>query len=290
MGEFRIKPIDNQPDAPVYRVWPGGRHALVLIHGLASNGTRWNELARRLATPDGWTVLVPDLRGHGRSIDRDRVHADAWLQDLARMLDREGFARAMVGGHCLGANLAVRFARCYPGRTAGLVLVEPLLPEALSGTFALLSRFRRVLPFLAGLARLLNRAGIRRRNFPELDLEQLDRATRAHMAESGNTREMTRRYGSPLPDLRYMPVCAYLSALYETVRPLPSLEEIRTPVLAVLSIGGRFGDPDAVRKHLSRLPVVEVNTVEAVHWIPTEQPEALYRTVYRWLETVTRVG
>jgi pimeloyl-ACP methyl ester carboxylesterase len=290
MAEYEIKSLSDAAGAPVYRHWPGKRPAVVLIHGLASNGTRWSELARRLSAEDGWMVLAPDLRGHGRSISRDKLHADVWVQDIARMLDREGVDRAEIGGHCLGANLAVRFACRFPGRTAGLILVEPMLPDALSGGFALLSRIRGLLLALAGLARLLNRCGIRRRKFPELDLEQLDRITRARIANTGDQSALTRRYGAALPDLRYLPVSAYLSALYETVRPLPPLGELGVPVLAVLSSGARFGDPDAVRASLSGLPQVRITTVRAVHWIPTEQPEALYRAISSWLGAGTREG
>jgi pimeloyl-ACP methyl ester carboxylesterase len=48
-------------------VWnPLGDRRALLLHGLASDGACWWRLASQLAD-DGWMVLAPDLRGHGRS-------------------------------------------------------------------------------------------------------------------------------------------------------------------------------------------------------------------------------
>ena len=42
------------------------------------------------------------------------------------MLDHTGTERAVVGGISMGAGVALRFARRFPGRTAGLVMVSPV--------------------------------------------------------------------------------------------------------------------------------------------------------------------
>ncbi len=48
-----------------YATAPAGGPPLLLLHGLLGSCTNWHGIARRLA--EAHRVLVPDLRGHGRS-------------------------------------------------------------------------------------------------------------------------------------------------------------------------------------------------------------------------------
>lgn len=259
--------------------------ALVLCHGLASNSSRWNELGRKLKLPSGWCLLCPDLRGHGHSQQRGRLDSGIWMADLRELFAEQGLERVVLGGHCMGANLALRMATHYPESVQGLILVEPMLPQARKGRMHVKSLLRWLLPLLAWVARGANLAGISRGQRPVLDLEQLDRETRSAMAREGGTQAMTSRYASPLPDLQYIPTASYLQALKETLRRLPPLERVTQPALGLVSNGGLFGDPELTRQALAGLPDCQVETLEAEHWIPTEQPEALRELVSQWLFT-----
>ncbi|MBI2016615.1 MAG: alpha/beta hydrolase [Candidatus Rokubacteria bacterium] len=153
MGSLPLADVARHLTAPdgatlAYRLWrPGApRRVLVLLHGVASNLTRWSELVAATALRDTWDLLRPDLRGNGGSVWRGRMDLDVWCADLAALLDAEGYARAVVGGHCLGANIAVEFARRCPERTAGLVLVEPMPREALVGYVKFLAARRARAP------------------------------------------------------------------------------------------------------------------------------------------------
>lgn len=269
-----------------YRAWgpPEAERALILCHGFSSNGTRWHELAEHSGLHSRWRILAPDLRGHGRSIHRGVLRAEDWISDLDALLDQEGHASAVVGGHCLGANTALRFAVTAPQRTTGLVLIEPMFPEALQGVLAGLHRCRWALTALAMLVRGVNRLGIRRRSLPQVDLGQLDRQFRAHMAAGGTREAVRKRYGSPRHDMLHMSLSAYLQALHETVRPMPDPADIQAPTLAMLSAGGLFGSPAKTRELLGRIPRLTLHELEALHWIPTEQPEAMQHHLEQWLE------
>ncbi len=272
-------------EGPVrYRRMGGSGPALVLLHGLASNGTRWNELVRTSdELRERWTVLVPDLRGQALSLYRGRMRSEDWVVDLAAMLDQEGFEDCVIGGHCLGANVAARFARRWPQRVRGLILVEPMLVEALTGTRGPLSRLRSLLWPLLALTLAANAIGLARHRLPVLDLEELDRETRRRMVNGAGMKALTRRYGSPLHDLRYVPVSSYLQGLLETLRPMPPWREIDAPTLVLLAAGGRFGDPGRLRRILAELPEHAIVMLEAEHWIHAEQPEALQAHIENWL-------
>ena len=273
------------PDgAPLaYRLWRPGppRRVLVLLHGVASNGTRWSELVAATSLRDSWDLLRPDLRGNGGSPWRGRVGMAEWCADLAAILAAEGYARAVVAGHCLGANIAIELAVRHPGLTEGLVLIEPMLREALTGSMRRLARLRPLFIPLAALVRALNALGLHRRRLPPLDLEALDRATRAALA-AGAADDLLARYASPLLDLRTTATAAYLQALIAVSGPLPDLARVAAPALVVLSTGSAFSDPARTERLLGRLARARVVRLPARHWIPTEQPRALREALEAW--------
>lgn len=272
-----------------YRRWSSGEGpTLVLLHGLASNSTRWRELAEDLTARRELRVLAPDLRGHGESVWRGRLRTSQWIADIAAMLDHESCEGAVIGGHCLGANVALRFAMERQQLVRGLVLVEPMLPGALAGAPAVVRPLRWLLPLLAWPVRVLNALGIHRRSLPGLDLSELDRQTRKAMAEHGGEDAMLRRYARPTGDLFYMPVATYLQALYQALRDIGSLDRVVAPTLAMLSDGALLADPERSRRLLAAVPDVEIERFDALHWIPTEQPEAMAQSMQRFLGRVAK--
>ncbi len=267
-----------------YRLWRPGppRQVLVLLHGIASNMTRWSEFVARTTLRDSWDLLRVDLRGHGLSLHRGRIAMAEWCGDLAAILDAEGYPRAVVTGHCLGANIAIKFAARYPERASGLVLIEPMSREALIGPMRQIARLRPLFGPAVWLIRALNALGIRRRRLAPLDLEELDRETRAAISAGGPPETLLKRYASPWLDLRTTPSGAYLDGLIAVSGRLPDLSAIRTPVLALLSTGSAFNDPKITEQLLARFPDCQVVRLDARHWIPTEQPDAMRQAIEDW--------
>jgi pimeloyl-ACP methyl ester carboxylesterase len=201
---------------------------------------------------------------------------DEWCADLVRLLDAEGAQRAVLGGHCLGANIAMHFAARHPQRTAGLILIEPMPPDALVGGMRFLRRIRFLISFLASVFRLLNACGIRRRSVAPMDLEEWDKA----VASGGRS---VASFAGPLGDLSTTPTAAYLQSLAGVLRALPAPHQISCPALVLLSNGSLLADPARTRAAMERLNQVEIVELPALHWIPTEQPEAMRATIERWL-------
>jgi esterase len=273
----------------VYRRWhaPNDRQLppLVLLHGAASNMSRWSEFVGQTVLNHTRDLLRLDLRGHGQSLYRGRIGLEIWADDLALILERERIPQAIVGGHCLGANIATMFAVRYPLRTAGLVLVEPMLRPALTGALHRLIPFTWLLQLAIAAIRGFTRLGIYRRQLEQLDLRELDREFRRRLAEPGGGEALIKRYASPLHDLKIMPAANFLQDLVEVTRPLP-LEQLRSPFLALLSTGRTFADPDLTRLLLTPLPHGEIHTLDAKHWIPTEQPLPMQLRIDAWCATI----
>jgi pimeloyl-ACP methyl ester carboxylesterase len=269
-----------------YRLWRPGRprRLLVLVHGLASNHTRWAEFVAATRLRESWDLLRLDLRGFASSLTRRRVGLDQWCRDLGEILGAEGSPPAMLVGHCLGANIVLHFAARVPAAARGLVLIEPMFRQALTGRLSLAARLRPLAAGLMAPVRALNALGVHRRRFPTLDLEQLDREARAAMAAAGPEAFPEARYGSALEDLAYTPTAVYLAGLRAVTGPMPDLGAISVPVLALLSSGGRYGDPPLTARLLAELPRGEVRMLEARHWIPTESPIEMRRAIEEWCD------
>jgi len=244
---------------------------IVLLHGLASNGSRWWDFAARTRLKD-WRILRPSLRGASGSTDRRPVGMREWSDDLAQLLD----APAVVAGHCLGANIALNFAARYPQLAQALVLIEPMPPRALTGKLAFLRHFRFIPIALSWLVRGCNALGIYRRRIEPMDLEAWDKAVRAGTADLA-------KYASPFSDLRFTPLASYFRALAAVGDPLPDLSRIACPVLVLTSKNTSMTDLAKARTELAPLPNAEFVQLDAEHWIPTEQPEAMCRTIENWI-------
>src|SRR5213079_2526907 len=130
-----------------YRV-AGQGPPVVLIHGMVNSSRHWQGVAEQLA--DRYTVIAPDLIGHGDSAtprgDYSLGAHAAFIRDLLAVI---GIDRASIVGHSLGGGVALQFFYQFPQRTERLVLVSsgglghevsPLLRgAALPGASALLS-------------------------------------------------------------------------------------------------------------------------------------------------------
>jgi 3-oxoadipate enol-lactonase len=100
----------------------GAGPPLLLIHGLMVTGEMFDPVLDDFA--EHHRVIVPDLRGHGRSVRLAGPYTVAKLaEDLARLLDDLSLESADVLGYSQGGAVAQQFAWDYPDRTRHLVLV-----------------------------------------------------------------------------------------------------------------------------------------------------------------------
>ena len=102
----------------------GGKGPLVLlIHGMAGSATTWKQVMPALS--ERFTVLAPDLLGHGES---DKTKGDyslgAMASTLRDLIVALGYKRATVVGQSYGGGIAMQFAYQYPERCERLVLVD----------------------------------------------------------------------------------------------------------------------------------------------------------------------
>lgn len=118
-GETRMKGSRAQNGLWVEQAGDSGP-LLLLIHGLGANGAVWDPFLAIAAARWKGRVLVPDLRGHGRSAHRSGYSFGSIANDLAELV--EGEERVHVIGHSLGGAMAALLATGWFGVDVASVL------------------------------------------------------------------------------------------------------------------------------------------------------------------------
>jgi pimeloyl-ACP methyl ester carboxylesterase len=239
----------------------GGEHpgpVVVFLHGLVmDNLSSWYFTVANVAAQHS-RVLLYDLRGHGKSERPAQGYGlDDMVADLAGVLDAaDERGPVVLVGNSFGGLLALAFARAYPARVAGLVLVDAHLGDDQFG------------PEMAATLRL--RGEERDRRIAESFASWLGRNSdrkRNRLAESA--RELV--HGTSLvDDLARTP-------------PLTDLAHIDAPVLAL------YGERSDLRQRgedvLAALPRAKIEILDGcTHSILWEATAAVKQRILSFLE------
>ncbi len=96
---------------------------IVLIHGITSRSDVWLKVMERLT--ERYTVVAPDLLGHGRSAKpRGDYSLGAYASGGRDLLGLLGADSGTVVGHSLGGGIALQFAYQFPEYCERLVLMS----------------------------------------------------------------------------------------------------------------------------------------------------------------------
>jgi pimeloyl-ACP methyl ester carboxylesterase len=99
-----------------------GERLLVLLHGMGANGAVWSRLLPILHSHWSGRVLVPDLRGHGRSVQQAPYGIGMHAADIAALIAGEASASVTLVGHSLGGAVAALVASGLYGTSAHVVM------------------------------------------------------------------------------------------------------------------------------------------------------------------------
>jgi esterase len=265
----------------------GAKHTLIMLHGVASNHTRWSEFVSHSRLMPCWNLLRLDLRGHGDSMFYGRINRNRWVTDLHAIIEREALPSVVLLGHSLGGQIALDFSATYPDRVAGLILIDPVFHQNLHGVLGWVRRLQVLLWIPVGLLWLTRALGFGRRRYPPRDLYALDEKTRATLRDNPEMK-IADLYMNPLMDLPYIPLANYLQDLLAVVQPLPRLETIGQPVLALMSGGSSLSDRRRNERQIHRMPNAAIQMVDCDHWPLTEQPATLRDMIDNWCQSLNQ--
>jgi len=242
------------PDTP--------RATVVLVHGIAEHGGRYDHVARQYAEA-GLAMRVTDLRGFGRSAGTRAFvgafddYADDLIDDVAAA--RSAGLPVILHGHSMGGLIALRYALSNRPAPDLMVVSGPALGAGVPAV-------------KRGAAHVLSRLAPRFSQPNKLNGEQLAHdpsVGEAYFADELVHARTTARLGSEL-----------FKAMKSTAASLPSLD---VPTLVL------HGAADTIVPPASSAPLGELPGVERVlmpdlrHEVHNEGPEAI-DTAIGWIE------
>lgn len=96
--------------------------AVIFLHGAGFDHSIW-ALYSRWFSHHGYSVLAPDLPGHGRS-KGELISSIAGMADwTVHLMDAAGISQARLVGHSMGSLIALDAAARYPDRISEISLI-----------------------------------------------------------------------------------------------------------------------------------------------------------------------
>jgi aminoacrylate hydrolase len=101
-----------------------GREVVLLSSGLGGSGAFW--APQMAALTERWPVVLYDHRGTGRSVRElpTPYSVQDMADDMVKVMDALGLAKAHVVGHAAGGNAGLALALSHPDRLGKLVVVN----------------------------------------------------------------------------------------------------------------------------------------------------------------------
>ena len=270
----RTRMVDNGSVA-LYVAEYGRQHEtpVLLIHGWPDSGYLWRNQIPALVGA-GYRVIVPDLRGLGRS-DRPSEVSDyesaRSVADMVAVLDAVEVDSAHVIGHDWGALVAWLFAMFQPARVrtlAALSVPHPAAPRTLRqaemGWYQLFFQFE----------------GVAEATIQADDWAWLRWFTRGHGDLDRAVQDLSRP-GALSASLNW-----YRANLAPRVPgPARELPPVTVPTLGVWSTGDHHLDGDRMERSgdIVRGPWRHEVITDASHWIPIDAPDRLNALLLDWL-------
>lgn len=227
------------------------RPTIVLLHGVGLDHTMWEPTAELLA--DRFTLVTPDLLGHGRS---RAAPSGTTLEDLAREAATEIPAGSHLVGFSLGALVAQYLALHRPELVASLTSVSSVCRRTTAEQEAVLSRLD-----VAGADFEASTAASLERWYGGTDVDdKWVRHTEATLLAN---------------DVESFRNCYRVFATADAELG-PDLGQIAVPAVAITGEDDPGSTPEMTRRLAAALPGCRAVVVPGVrHMLPVQRPEAL---------------
>ncbi len=243
---------------------------VLLAHGMWCDAGMFAKLRDELARDH--RVVVPDLRGHGRS----DVPATPWTiadlaDDLFAIVQQLSLPKLILAGFSMGGMAAADFALRHRDRLRGLALI---------GTSAAAEELVRVAEIKA-LAKIIEIAGA-----PKFLAHEASRSAFSPAFRKRNPGEVT-RWESVVRAMRAPALVQALRAVARRPSLLEQLGELQTPTLIISGSADKVLRPRWSLAMHRRLPHSRLISYPGVgHAVPTERPLEV-AALLRGLETGT---
>lgn len=126
-ASFHAQTVHSPAGADIFVRYGGSGPVVVLLHGYAENSDSWAPLAEDLMKDH--TVVVPDLRGIGRSSKPEGGYdKKTQAKDIRAVVTTLGYDHTAVVAHDIGNMVAYAYAATYPDKVEKLVVMDAPIP------------------------------------------------------------------------------------------------------------------------------------------------------------------
>lgn len=271
----------EQPGAPPSLKLHAERHGageptLVFVHGFCCDGSDWEHQVRRFTLSH--QVLVPDLRGHGRSPALGECTVQDLIEDTAALVEAEVSGPCVMIGHSMGCRVALGVGQSLPERVIGLVFVDGSSvgsgdPEAAAA--AVVARLRD-----DGITATL------RRSFEEMFVPGSDETSRDAIVQRALTMP-AHMVETLMPDVFRWDAMRLRNVLGTIGQPVLALQSTRVDEAAVrVPIAAEDGVPwlELLREHVRQLGVEII--AGAGHFSMIERPSAVNAAIEKFIASL----
>lgn len=232
----------------------GSGTPLFLVHGLGGTGNLWGGIAPTLARQ--FRVIVPDLRGSGRSAAGGEFDTDTLVADLVELADAIGPEPAHWVGHSYGSVVLQHLAVRHPERVLSLSMIGPIRSASDTARTALGARAAKARSEgLADIGTATAQGGT-------------SAETKAHRPEiAAFVREMVMRQNA----VSYAAMCDAVASV------LPAaIEQLRCPVMVVTGDEDMTSPPPLAKAIAAAIPGATLHILSRCgHWTPIERSAEL---------------
>lgn len=276
-SSFHATTVHSPEGAEIYVRSGGNGPVVVLLHGYAENSDSWAPLASDLMMDH--TVVVPDLRGIGRSSKPlGGYDKKTQAKDIRAVVTELGYDRTSVVAHDIGNMVAYAYAATYPDKVARLVVMDAPIPG------------------IEPWSEIVQNPGVWHFNFHGPDAERLvagreriylDRIWNDFTGDPGKPDEATRNFftATYAQPGAMRSGFAQFTAFSQDVKDNKIFEQVKLP-MPVLAVGGEksFGSLQAViMRHVAN-NVQEAVVAGSGHWLMEERPEETVALIRGFLD------
>lgn len=261
-------PVVNLETISLYYEEQGAGEPLLMLHGLGSDGRSWEYQIEPFA--EHFRVIVPDVRGHGRSAKPPGPYSVAqFSNDIFALLDHLQVDQFHLMGLSMGGMIGFQMAVEQPERFKSMIVVNSgpeLIPRGFKEKWQILQR--KLITRFVAMEKIAEIIGTRL--FPE-----------PHQAELKE--QFIQQMGGNDPK-------AYKAATNALLGWSVSdrLDRIQCPLL-IVSADMDYTPVAFKEAYMRQLPTSQLHVVEnSRHATPVDQPEAFNTAVLQFLHTVAQ--
>jgi esterase len=242
---------------------------LLILHGFLGMSDNWHSLGKRFA--EDYSVIIPDLRNHGRSPHSDDFGMELMVKDIIDLLNDEHIGKVNVIGHSMGGRIVMWLAINHPELLKKCIVVDigpGLLPRDL---------------LIGTILDIMNHVDLDQyKSLSEIELklsESIEQKQIVQFVLKNIKRDINRNSFTWKPNVKVLQENAWKISV-----PLKINHIVKTEMLFIKGEFSKYIDqnhPEEIYNYFPNAKLIEIKN--SGHWVHADNPQAFYEESTRFL-------